>query len=1464
MTKSPKKFPKYLKYIFFGLIIILSFLLVSTTILFKTSFGKRQTAKIIANFVESKIESKVTIGSSSFKLNYLTLNDLIIYDTRDTVALSINEVKLNFRKFRQIPGKIKFSEAILDGVLFNGVQHEPGEYFNFQYLIQKMKDKSKPGNDPKKIVFQNIKMKNGTFNLRKANEREYPGKIDFADFSWKNITTEIEDLTVFEKRIEAKVLSLSTMEKTGFEVKDFQTDFALDTFEIYFHNSRLITPGSKYVGDITFNFNDLEELKYFVENVEMDYQVDTSELAIEELAYFSREFKSNLEKINLSGHVYGKLGNLSSKDVHLQFGKQSNFYGRIEMNGLPEVSETFFDVVFDEAYFTMRDLHNLIPSINFPEYFYNTGFMQANISYTGFMNDFVAFGNIETYLGTIESDINFKIPYNDIPKYSGNLELKNFDLGQMLNNDRLGKTSLRGTVNGQGLKVDNASSTIDIKSEYLEFNGYTYKNASFNGLLAKRIFNGEAKVSDKNVNLDFNGKIDLTKEKPYYKFKANLKNTDLFALNFVTDTLIVSSYFDINLKVKDIDDIEGTVLLLNSNIHASYEDYQINTMVLTSKPKGNVKNIKVKSELADATMSGYFEFSELGEYFKSSIAPYMDSTFKLVRSDKYDNYYLDLDVDLKKTSFLNKVLKTGMFFDDNTHLSGSFRKENDFIRLNCSVPGFYYKDIELKNLLLSANTSGGNLLSYSSLNQLVYKDSTLLKNLNLSFSANRDSINFESYSYNSRYKLHFTLNGDLFLEKDSLAVLFRNSNLVSKGEKWHFDTEKILVNYTPEIYIPALNLSQGRKSLRLFGKISKSSKDPIRVLIDDVYVEDISKYVPFNIRDFSGKMNGQIVIYDILEDPYFDATLVSNPLIYNSEDTLGILSLQAVHNYKTSNTNLLGGLMNENLDPILNIDGYVDFIAKNEIDLGLSIPKTDFKNYEGFLSNLFSDLTGKIKGELNFKGPLENYKINGFLEMYNAGLTFDYMKTRYYIYDRVTLDEKTIFVKDVELTDDYGNKALMNGYVDHNHFRDFYFNLGLKVNNLAGLNTTEDDNTVYYGKAFATGDVAITGPLELMNVDLILKPEKNTEINIIAYDDNTFGNYNFIRFTYKDEIRDYTHKANIEGVSVNLEVEMNPNAEVNVIFDPETNDIISANGNGNIKIKVDNLGNTFMLGKYEISEGNYTFKITDFIKKHFTISEGSSILWKGDPFEAEANIEAVYHVPDVSIKELMANSVTQETQNDYNQGVPVDAKMYLTGNIFEQPNIDLDFEIIQEQSVGNTQFSEVDNQVRLIKNDKQELNKQVISLLALGSFFPTNTGQGTGSVLNNTVNSNIGSLISSQFSQWVNQVAQSFDSKYLENLQIGMDYSPQNENYQQELIFILDYSLLDDRIQFSGAYDVENINANFQVNYRITEDGNVNMKVFSRSDNNPIYHEDITKQGLGILYRNEFEKFSDIVKLKKK
>ena len=63
------------------------------------------------------------------------------------------------------------------------------------------------------------------------------------------------------------------------------------------------------------------------------------------------------------------------------------------------------------------------------------------------------------------------------------------------------------------------------------------------------------------------------------------------------------------------------------------------------------------------------------------------------------------------------------------------------------------------------------------------------------------------------------------------------------------------------------------------------------------------------------------------------------------------------------------------------------------------------------------------------------------------------------------------------------------------------------------------------------------------------------------------------------------------------------------------------------------------------------------------------------------------------------------------------------------------------------------------------------------------------------------------------------------------------------------------------AYDVENITGNFEVNYKIKkQNDNVKMKIFTRSDNNPIYQESLNRQGIGILFRKDFNNFSDLLK----
>jgi hypothetical protein len=176
----------------------------------------------------------------------------------------------------------------------------------------------------------------------------------------------------------------------------------------------------------------------------------------------------------------------------------------------------------------------------------------------------------------------------------------------------------------------------------------------------------------------------------------------------------------------------------------------------------------------------------------------------------------------------------------------------------------------------------------------------------------------------------------------------------------------------------------------------------------------------------------------------------------------------------------------------------------------------------------------------------------------------------------------------------------------------------------------------------------------------------------------------------------------------------------------------------------------------------------------------------------------------------------------------------------------------------------LEQKIRYIKNDEQELNKQVISLLVIHRFLPVNTGIVAQDAVNEGINTNVGSLISSQVSSWLSQISESFISKYVEDIRFDVNYTAENKRYQRQLELALSTSLFDDRVLLNGSYDVENITGNFEVSYQLKKDNNkVRLKVFTKSDNNPIYQENINRQGLGLFFRREFNTVGDLFKKQK-
>ena len=71
---------------------------------------------------------------------------------------------------------------------------------------------------------------------------------------------------------------------------------------------------------------------------------------------------------------------------------------------------------------------------------------------------------------------------------------------------------------------------------------------------------------------------------------------------------------------------------------------------------------------------------------------------------------------------------------------------------------------------------------------------------------------------------------------------------------------------------------------------------------------------------------------------------------------------------------------------------------------------------------------------------------------------------KFYFEDSVTIKKNAFIFKDIEITDELGNKGMVNGLVTHNKFNEFIFNIDIGVNNLLAFNTTELNSPDFYGK----------------------------------------------------------------------------------------------------------------------------------------------------------------------------------------------------------------------------------------------------------------------------------------------------------------------------------------------------------------------------------------------------------------
>ncbi len=1468
--------------------------MVLSYVAFRTPAVQTYITQKIAGYFADKWKTEVSIGGVDIDFfTTVILENLYIEDLHGDTLIYSEFIKVDIGEFGGEEKSLRLSKVTLERTHFNLVKYEGEDFMNIKFLTDAFSsDDTSSGNW--KISIDKIHLFNSHFRWQNRNRRWMRKGINFQDLDVRKINGDIHNMSVVNDTIYASILLLSCSEKSGFHLRKLNAHVKVSSTGMDMESLQIQTRSSTINGALSFRYSGYRDYLDFTDSVMITSVFDKSEISVADVAYFAPVLKGIAYNIELDGEVYGRISRLKGKNITLKFGRSSKLVGDFSLTGLPKVRETFIHFKVKELKTYAADLRTVpIPPfelgkrLKVPEVFEKMGSIRFHGDFTGFYNDFVAYGDFHTSIGLISSDLSLKQDTTTGKViYAGNLKSPGINAGTFLQLDDFGMAAFNISINGSGMRKENVTAKLRGVVSQLSIRDYNYKNIELEGIMANRLFEGSLKVTDENIDLEFDGNINFSTNPPVFNFNSTISRANLYALNFVEKETTADFSVEMvsNFEGSNLDNMLGSLEFHNiryrhGNGDEIREDDFGNIKLIASRVPGE-KSLQLFADFAQAELVGKFKVAQLPQSIKSVVGELFPAA-EFERKGQGGKSLVAQDfhyaVSIKQESSIFSVFVPGLSISKNSMLHGNYSSSSNSITLWGTFPAISMGENKITNLDIElvmpadtlyksaeSKTKPLNLIFRGSCDKFTFSDSVWMLEPELSVRASNDSVNF-SFLWDNKsqpaykgevagyLKLHEAENkGGLGFE---LGI--DESEIVITDSIWTIEAGNMFLFDSSSIDIENFVFRSGTRTVKVSGGSSKSKPGSIDVEMSNFDLRMINPFMSSAKLSWSGSLSGIVKFSDVFINPYVTGDLNIEELQLNERD-LGDASIRSYWNNSQKKINIHGTVRSGKLNTIL-LDGnyYLNTELVNRtdaLDFDINLNRFRVSVFEPFIKNIFSDISdqGAASGKLKLTGSLKEPNLIGSLDVSKVGVTVDFLNTQYNFADKVVFTKEWIGFDDVIINDLKGNRAMAKGRIYHDHLRNFRFDIEVKPENLYTLNTDQIQNKLYYGKAYTTGNFTVTGTPKQIVLNLALTTERGTQFFIPLNTDAEISMGGFITFINPADTisRGAYNKINQKFEKLpelNFDLEVTREAEIQLIFDETVGDILKAKGNGNLKLQVNYAGEFKIYGEYVIEEGDYLFTLQNVINKRFKIEKGGTIQWSGNPYSATVDIVAVYG--------LTASLYDLTLEQDDRRRVPVNCILKMSGNLMN-PEIAFDIEF---PNLGDG--ADADN--LLAATTEQQLNRQMFSLLVLGQFQPL---KGGGLETSGGVGANTSELLSNQLSNWLSQISEDFD--------IGVNYRPGDELTSKEVEVALSTQLFDERLSINGSVannlnednqNSSNIVGDFTLDYKITKDGRLKIKAYNRSNDTYLTTDNAPyTQGIGLSYSKEFNTLKDLFRRKNK
>lgn len=1310
----------------------------------------------------------------------------------------------------------------------------------------------------------NIRITNGTFSNDKETDRPpYTDQFDGLHLRFGSINASMSHI-LFSKDTIALNIQLAAKEKSGFEVTKLASKMKITPSMMEFSELDIQTPRSRVGNYYAMRYDHFNaDMSDFIHSVMLEGNFENSSIHSDDIAYFAPQLKTWNRVLNFSGRARGKIDNLSVRNMNIQSGNTA-VTGSITLRGLPDIENTFIDFKSDELRTNYTDLVTLVPylkKIRQPQ-LSQLGSIRFKGNFTGFIKDFVAYGNVSTGLGAVNADINMKLRNVNVPTYSGKLSSAGFNLGRFFNNKDLGNIAFSGQVKGKGFDLDDLNADFNGTVNKLDYSGYTYQNITLNGTFVKNLFSGHLDMNDPNLKIsDLEGSVSLLGDKTEFNFSALLEKANLRQLHYTRENFSLAGNLNLNFAGNNIDDFLGTAKVYNASLWHDSTRLSFDSLIVRSLLVDEKKMLTVQTNELEGNITGDFKVLELPEAFKVFLNRYYPAYIEEPKQG-ISNQDFSFYIKTRQVDDYVKLLDKRLSGFNNSTFSGNLKLAANEMNVNASIPDFTYDGKRFTNLDLVSKGTLDSLNATISVTDIALSDSLHIPNTRLILGAKNDLTHVQLTTSASKTVSEARLNANIKTLSDGVRIHLFPSSFILNDKKWNLEKDGEITLRKSYIEAKDVRFTQGEQEIVIDTEPDDESNR----------IDLVAKLRKVNINDFTplfmnkprleGIITGKVKLKDPFGKQIVEYDAVAEKVRVDNKE-IGDVTMKGDVNTSTGLVTIDAGITGDkNKARIKGSLNYKD-TTNNQLDIAFTSERFDISILDNYMGSIFSEMQGNAISDLKVTGGNDHRYITGSVAVEGGSFRVKYTQCKYkFDNETIIFNPDEIDLGTIQLKDTLNNSGTASGKIRHNMFDEFGFdNMRFQTSKMLLLNTSKKDNSSFYGKVIGRATMTLDGPTNDMRIDIDGEPSRSdsSHVYIPTGSSQETGAIDYIVFTqFGSKMEDEFKGKKETNFLLNMDITANPACKVDVILDETLGDVIKGKGNGKLNIKVGSKESTSMRGSFTITEGQYTYNFQSILKKYFSVTPGSSIIWNGDPYLAQINIDAEYTAKDIDLKNI---SPSLRQKGD------LTIIAHLKG-VLNKPDINFDFALskkIQPDFIAEKKLED-------LKNDKNEQLKQVASLLLLNTFTTDNssflTGDNTLGVAANTIGQILSNALTSTFSKFLQKALNDNTISTYFDVNSSLDLKNSASQLQGAVKLGLIKTYFNNRLIISvgGNLDFNNpylantnllLTPDFTAEWLLSKDGKLRIVGFRKTNIDYTYGQR-NRQGVSLTYKSDFDRFSEL------